>query len=259
MNTIQKLRIYLWGAFALAVFNFNVSYAKPMKSSDYFESKQQVALADAVAKGNTDEIKRLVADGADINGQGKEKMTVLVWAILHEDKKAFQFLLENGADPNIQMTESSLTSDGLTDGNSAVSLAAMHEDVWYLEQALRHGGNPNVFNPVKSVTAIFQCIKLYDSNHTRLEHLALMIQAKADLNARDKNGLTPMMVAAMANRYDMVYAMLEAGADPTLKNKWGYTILFQIRTIRTDPAHPLGQWRSRVIAFIKAKGMDVEK
>jgi ankyrin repeat protein len=247
-----------WIAFGIVVSGCSVNYAKPMNATDYFETASLITLADAAQRGQTDKIKHLLAEGVPIDGQGKEGMTPLIWAILHQNMKGVQCLLENKANPNLQMTASKLTTDGLTDGNSAVSLAAMHEDPWYLGMVLKYGGNPNIVNLVKSITPIFQCIKLFDSSHPRLEHLKMLIAAGADLNSQDRNGLTPMMTAAMANRYDMVYIMLEAGADPTIKNKWGSTILFQIRTIRTDPEHSLYQWRTKVVELLKAKGIDVE-
>lgn len=158
------------------------------------------------------------------------------------------------------MTESTLTSDGLTDGNSVMSLSAMHEDPWYLETALKHGGNPNILNPVKGVTPIFQSVMLLDRRHPqpRLVQLNLLVNAGADLNAQDRDGYKPMRMAAVANRYDMVYIMLNAGADPTIKSKAGTTLISTIRQIRTDPKSELYQWRAKVIAILKTKGINVE-
>lgn len=244
----------------LALVGAACMHAKSMKAADYFESGPQRALAEAAAKGRTEVIDDLLQQGAKVNFQGKEGMTALIWALLQENKKGYEHLLDKGADPNLQMTESTLTSDGVTDGNSATSLAAMHEDPWYLEVTLKHGGNPNVVNPVKRMPVIFQCITLLDRSHPqpRLEQLKMLIAAGADLNARDKDSYTPMMIAAIANRYDMVYIMLEAGADPTIKTKAGTTIVNMINRIRTDPKSPLYQWRAKVIDLLKAKGIDVE-
>ena len=233
--------------------------AKSMKSSDYFESGPQRSLADASAKGAVKEIQRILSAGAQINFQGQEGMTALLWAFLQQNKKGYQCLLEQGADPNLQMTKSALTSDGVTDGNSATSLAAMHEDPWYLELALKHGGNPNIVNPFKAVTPVFQCIMFLERSRprTRLEQLKLLINAGADLNFRNRSDITPMMYAVRLNRYDMVYLMLEAGADPTLKTKWGTTIVYEIKESQTDPKSELYQWRLKVIEFLKAKGIEI--
>lgn len=231
-----------------------------MKAGDYFEAGPQRALAEASGKGRTEEIGKLLSGGAKINFQGREGMTALLWAFLQQNKKGYQYLLEKGADPNLQMTESTLTSDGVTDGSSAVSLAAMHEDPWYLEITLKHGGNPNIVNPVKGVTPVFQCIMLLDRSHPqpRLEQLKMLIAAGADLNARNRSDITPLMYAVRLNRYDIAYLMLQAGADPERKTKWDTTVVYEIKESRTDPKSELYQWRAKVIELLKEKGIDVE-
>jgi ankyrin repeat protein len=248
----------IWLAFTVAMLSNATSYARSMKASDYFEAKPQIALAEAAAKGNTDKIEQLLADGVGINTQGKEGMTALVWAILHQNKEGFQYLLEHGANPNLQMTESTLTDDGVTDGNSAMSLAAMHEDIWYLAQVLKHGGNPNLVNPVNGLTPIFEDIMRSTRSSSRLMHVKMLIAAGANLNFQEENGKTPLIIAARVSQYDIAYTMLEAGADPMIKNNWGQTILSEIKAIHTDPMSEQYQWRAKVIDFLKAKGIDVE-
>lgn len=234
--------------------------AKSLRAGDFFEPGPQRALAEAAARGKTREIEKLLSAGAIINFQGKEGMTALVWAFMKQNKEGYIYLLEKGANPNLQMMESTLTSDGVTDGSSAISLAAMHEDPWYLEITLKYGGNPNLVNPVKGVPPIFQCIQLLDHSRPqpRLKQLKMLIAAGADLNARDKESFPPIMMASILNRYDMVYIMLEAGADPTIKTKAGTTIVSTIKRIRTDPQSELYQWRAKVIDFLRAKGIDVD-
>jgi ankyrin repeat protein len=243
----------------LALVGAACIHAKSMKAADYFEPGSQRALAEVAAKGRTDLIDDLLRHGAQINFQGREGMTALIWAFLQENKDGYEHLLRKRADPNLQMTESTLTSDGLTDGSSAMSLSAMHEDPWYLKATLKHGGNPNIVNPVKSVTPVFQCIMLYDKKHPRLEQLKLLIDAGANLNAQDRDGSTPMRLAAIANRYDLVYVMLASGADPFIKTKAGTTLMSTIKRIRTDPKSELYQWRAKVIDLLKVKGIDIEQ
>jgi ankyrin repeat protein len=246
-------------AFGLVLFSAGVGQAR-VKAKDFFPSETQLALAEAAADGRVEKIEQLVQAGADINAHGNEGMTALIWAFMQENKKGYQYLLEHGANPNLQVGRSELTSDGLIDGNSAVTLAAMHEDPWYLEMTLKHGGNPNIVNPVKGMSPVFQCIMLLDHSRPRprLEQLNMLIAAGADLNARNKNDITPLMYAVRFNRYDMAYLMLQAGADPALKTKWGTTVVYAIKESRTDPESPLYQWRTKVIELLKAKGIDVD-
>ncbi|XP_062989338.1 fibronectin type 3 and ankyrin repeat domains protein 1 [Elgaria multicarinata webbii] len=49
----------------------------------------------------------------------------------------------------------------------------------------------------------------------------LLIDAGADVNVKDKDGKTPLMVAALNNQEELVKLLLERGADPDVKNEFG--------------------------------------
>ena len=218
----------------------------------YFTSENQIALAEAAVNGQTDKIQQLLSAGTPINAQGKDGMTALIWALMHNGKLGFQYLLEHGADPDLQLTATDPSLDPYTMGNSAISIAAQVKDPFYLEIVLKHGGNPNLVNLQTTLTPID------DSIQSRLpEQAKMLIAVGANLNFQDRNGETPLVIAAMANSYDIVYALLEAGADPTIKNKWGNTIVYFIERSRTAPATEDYQWRSKTIDLLQAKGIEV--
>ena len=53
------------------------------------------------------------------------------------------------------------------------------------------------------------------------EILQVLIKAKADVNACNNVGFTPLMMAAIHNRYKTVEALIKAGANPHVMNKFG--------------------------------------
>jgi ankyrin repeat protein len=223
-------------------------FAWQASASDYFADTEVRDLARAASDGDTAGVGRLIANGVGVNSRGKGGVTPLNWALARQSKDGVLCLLQHGANPNLQMD----------DGTSAVSYAAMHEDIWYLKTVLEHGGDPNLENKIRSFTPICYSITSSDVAKPRLEQVKLLIRAGANLNWQDRNGETPLSVAADANRYDMVYLMLEAGADPTIKSTWDTTIVTEINTIQTDPNSDLYRWRAKVIALLKAKEIDVE-
>ena len=60
----------------------------------------QNKLVKAVSVNNNEEIKRLIAKGADVNGQNKYGMTPLLTAVSYSCVESVKLLLELGADPN---------------------------------------------------------------------------------------------------------------------------------------------------------------
>jgi ankyrin repeat protein len=77
----------------------------------------------AVINGNIDQIRTLIAQGADVNACDKEGMTPLHIAAFNDKDKAVTTLLELGANPFI-------TING---GQSALHLAAQNGNVKVLE------------------------------------------------------------------------------------------------------------------------------
>ncbi|XP_013914268.1 PREDICTED: fibronectin type 3 and ankyrin repeat domains protein 1 [Thamnophis sirtalis] len=53
----------------------------------------------------------------------------------------------------------------------------------------------------------------------------ILINAGADVNVKDKDGKTSLMVAALNNHEDLVALLLEKGADPDIKNEFGKNAL----------------------------------
>ncbi|XP_077206190.1 fibronectin type 3 and ankyrin repeat domains protein 1 [Paroedura picta] len=59
----------------------------------------------------------------------------------------------------------------------------------------------------------------------------LLIEAGADVNMKDKDGKTPLMVAALNNHEDLVQLLLEKGADSSVKNEYGKGALEMARSL----------------------------
>lgn len=137
-----------------------------------------------------------------------------------------------------------------------MSLSASLDDAEYLSLALKYGGDPNLLNPVRLTTPIFDTISLADRRLGRPDttKLLMLAAAGANLDAGDADGYTPLMWAALENRYDIVSALLEAGADPSIRSRDGDSLAELIVTIRTSPRSEMMKWRDEVVARLKENG-----
>lgn len=61
-----------------------------------------------------------------------------------------------------------------------------------------------------------------------------LLDAGADVNARDADGSTPIHMAAYASRPQHARQLLEAGADPLMKNNQGRDATSMARKVKSD-------------------------
>ncbi|MDB6168065.1 MAG: Ankyrin [Verrucomicrobia bacterium] len=190
-----------------------------MKAKDYFKNPVEARFVEAVVSGDTKTLSKLIQEGVNVNATGREGMRPLFWAIGQGNVKGFEFLLLNGADPNIVAPSSS--GDGIS--VSVMGLSAIAANPAYLRLALRHGGDPNASAGYGNRTIIFESIM-----NNRLPNVQLLIEAGANLNHQDISGSPPIQDAATIGNFDMVYVLLNSGANPKLKDRWGYDLAADI-------------------------------
>lgn len=78
----------------------------------------------------------------------------------------------------------------------------------------------------------------YAATNGHLEAMNLLLEENAYIDAASPNGTTPLMMAALYGTDSAVKLLLEAGADPLLKNSQGLSALdFAYRGNRTDSAN----------------------
>lgn len=87
----------------------------------------------------------------------------------------------------------------------------------------------------------------YAATRGHLEVIALLLDRNAYIDAASPNGTTPLMMAAHYGTPAAVKLLLEAGADPLLKNQQGLSAIdFAQRANRADSAEIIA-------AFVRAK------
>jgi uncharacterized protein len=208
-----------------------------------FPDAQVRALAKAAGDGNIRKIEQLVKEGISVNARGTQGATPLFWAM--RDRKGFKRLLELGADPNVVYA----------DGNSVMHAATRLKDPRILKTALEHGGNPNLTAPGDSVGNT----PLFDALENGIEMVDLLLAHGADINARDNFESTPVLTAAKVVNLEMVYHLLERGADYSLKDRNGYDLARWVATTvgKIRPGTKWAKWQEKVIEWLQAKGVEI--
>jgi uncharacterized protein len=224
-------------------------FMNKMRAKDYFDDPIQRKLAEAISDGDDEEMLELIRQGVDVNAKGKNGMRPLFWAFVKRQVKEFGILLEHGANPNVY---DEYNKPGYPSA-SVVEFAVMEESGEYLRLVLAHGGDPNIKCCNGSARVIYVAIL-----HNRNDNVLQLIKAGADISSPYTNGSTPLCSAVKTNSYDIAYMMLENGADPNIRDKFGSTIIYYIkeygaRSIAKGTDRYEGYLKT--VALLKAKGL----
>lgn len=243
----------------LAAFQKVTSPTQHGDPKEFFSDPDVASLALAAENGDVEEIERLVVSGIDVNGEGTDGLTPLMWAMLANQKKSFRRLLELGADPNAQVDKGDWS---FSRGDSPMSLAArLEDDPEWLKMALAHGGKVDLANPTDSIlvgkkTPLFNAVASHN-----LTNLKLLIEAGANLNHRDATGSTATMKAASARWYEAVYLLLQSGADFRIEDNYGNHLAVTCLEHKVDRHASLEAfaYREKVLAFLTDNGVDLNR
>jgi len=211
-----------------------------MKLETMFPDPQVRELAKAAARGDLRRIDRLVDEGVDVNARGASGATPLYWAVRNE--KGFRRLLELGANPNVVYE----------DGNSVMIAAVENRNLRILRAVLEHGGDPNL-GPDGSMPLV----RAVDMKSK--DRIDLLLAHGANLNYQNEFGTTPVFGAAILRDFDMVYYLLEQGADYASIDSSGRDLAARIMHLGLmDPEKPADRWQERVIEWLKARGVQFD-
>lgn len=178
-------------------------------------------------------------------------------AVRHDDLATVQALVQRGFDPNTVSPE----------GLAAIHLAVREPSLkvaeflaaWpdtRVQQPNEHGETILMLASLKGYREVVNRLIArrtpvnqdgwtalhYASTGAHLQVMALLLDAGAHVNARSPNGTTPLMMAAHYGNAAAVKRLLEAGADPQLKNQLGLNALdFARGAERADSVKLLSQ------------------
>jgi uncharacterized protein len=213
-----------------------------MSLETMFPDTKVRALARAAGRGNIRQIEKLVSEGVDVNARGTQGATPLFWAM--RNYRGFKRLLELGADPNVVYA----------DGNHVMIASTELRDRRILQSALEHGGNPNL-----ATGDSFGNTPIFEAMSTGFDVVDLLLAHGADIDAIDKFGSSPVLVAAGRGDFEAVYNLLERGADYRLKNQNGRDLASRVAATvgKIRPGTKFETWQIKVIEWLRERGVEV--
>lgn len=193
-----------------------------------------MALIAAAREGNPAAVKDLLAQGASVHASDERGVTALIAAAYQNHLEVAELLIEAGADVNVQdNTQQSAylipTADGylellkltLEAGADVHSLdsyngtglirAADRGHVEIIEELLKTDIAIDHVNRL-GWTALLEAIILGDGGPRHTEVVRLLVQAGADVNLADRNGVTPLAHARQRGFEEIVAILESAGA-----------------------------------------------
>ncbi|MEE4485495.1 ankyrin repeat domain-containing protein [Serratia ficaria] len=182
----------------------------------YFKG-QQLTLAQAISKGNIDDVKRL-AKAADLNSPGQHDMTLLFFSLATstdgdatpERLQIATELVKAGADP--------LQARPNGGASPAEWMAKLDSGVW-LKALLEGGLSPDAEDKVWGEPIIFQTSKANNS-----ETLKVLVDNGVNLELKDSLGQTVLMEAFIYSSFPQVKFLIEKGANPNPKDAKGNSL-----------------------------------
>ncbi len=180
------------------------------KAEEYFDDPQVVALCKAIEANDLKEIERLVQAGANVNAQGKGKMTPLMWAFPDNKLERFELLLKHGADPNVITEDDFDTRGTIMKGTSVTHQAASTWHPGFFEAVFAHRGDPNLEQQTEVLgrgdCALHLVIKSPVGN--KIARVRKLLDLGASINHVGFAGSTPVACAVSWKQYDIAMMLL---------------------------------------------------
>lgn len=189
----------------------------------------------AAYRGNAYIVDYLLRNGGDPNTRGNHLSTPLHSAAWGKNQEVVELLLEDGADVDAQTDEQEtpiMTATLRGQLEMAETLLALSANAHGVD---KYGSN---LMDLAGASGNKQLVELLSNVGVKISnplHLAAgtgdfttiksLLESGHAINEKDSFGATPLLIATVAGREEMVDYLIEHSADPTIEAKDGYSML----------------------------------
>jgi ankyrin repeat protein len=216
-----------------------------IKSGARAESKNTYGvtpLEEAAVIGDTAVLKLLIENGANVNSTNGDGQSALMVIARTSNVEAAKLLLSHGAKVNAveQWRGQTALMWAAAEGQGAMVklLAAGGADVnarsktnnWDRNTTAEGTGLGAKYLPVGGLTAL-----LFAARQGHLDCAQALVEAGADKDLQDPDGISPTITAIVNAHYDVAQYLVERGADVNLADQFGRTALWAAVDMHTLP------------------------
>ena len=170
----------------------------PAAQAVFVEVVTLLPLHEAIVVGDNQRAIQLITDGADVNAICLG-VTPLQIAVTRENTLLVESLLANGANPNLFDEHAIATWTPL-------EIAIEKRNLFLVQQLLAHRADPNL-------RALWFIDSMLHDAIGNFEIAQALISAGANVNARGRQGATPLHFAAIEGAKSVINLLLERGAN----------------------------------------------
>lgn len=160
--------------------------------------EEKTPLELAIELGSLDQVRQLIAGGADMNILTSRGETLLNMAAISRQDAIVEYMLSNGAFVDLKNRK----------GKGLLRAATRRHDTYVMQAALKAGATVDLPDNM-GVTPLLNAVRKLNRPCT-----SLLLSANANIHARDHEGKTPFSLALESEDVRLILLMvLEAGLD----------------------------------------------
>lgn len=218
---------------------------KQFPAEQYFD-EPMVSFLNAVKRQDRQRAQSILDQGLDLNINGREGITPLMWVIMQWDLQATELMLQLGADPNFPVKYSDRLGVSYT---QPLMFVAGGNSTPLLKLLLQYGADPNSTNTTNQ-RPLFKTI-----SQDNWEQFEILLASGADMDAVDNSGRNSALYAVYVSGYDFSLNLLQRGAAPNLISSTGGSIATNIYDIESSSRRQLGPIGEQIKALLIEKGV----